>query len=293
MRVMLFSTVAFGASGLIMGALNATQHFVAPAAAPVLYNLAIIGGAYFLAPTFGVYGLVIGVVAGSLAHLLVQIPVLLRKGYTYRASLSVTDPGVRKVALLMGPRVLGLFFVQMHFLVNTILASMLATGSLSALNYAWLLMLLPQGIIAQGIATVVFPTFSAQVAAGQITAFRRMLERTLRVVVFLVLPATLTLLVLRRPTISILLERGAFDTESMILVAYGLQFYVAGACLPFDARDHCPQLLRVSGHVDACADRRSRHAGQHWDESPIRGQTSLLAVWLWLIAWPRWEKRSF
>jgi putative peptidoglycan lipid II flippase len=228
MRVMLLGTVIFGASGLVMGALNATQHFLAPAAAPVLYNLAIIAAAFALAPIYGVYGLAIGVVAGSLAHLIVQLPVLARKGYRAQAVLSLTDPGVRKVALLMGPRVLGLFFVQLHFLVNTILASGLGAGALSALNYAWLLMLLPQGIIAQGIATVVFPTFSAQTAAGHTDAFRRTFERALRVVVFLAAPSAALLFVLRRPTISILLERGAFDTESMILVAYGLQFYVIG-----------------------------------------------------------------
>ena len=130
MRWMLLSTVVFGASGLIMGALNAMQHFLLPAAAPVLYNLAIIGGAWFLAPRYGVYGLVIGVVAGALAHLLVQIPGLWRYGARYTPSLSWRDPGVREVARLMGPRVLGLFFVQMHFLVNTILASRLAPGSL-------------------------------------------------------------------------------------------------------------------------------------------------------------------
>jgi len=228
MRVMLFGTVIFGASGLVMGALNATQHFVTPAAAPVLYNLAIIAAAYWLGPTLGVYGLALGVVAGAVAHLLVQVPALLRRGVRYTPSFAATDPAVRQVAKLMGPRVLGLFFVQMHFVVNTILASGLGAGSLSALNYAWLLMLLPQGIIAQAIATVAFPTFSAQAAAGQFDLLRRTFERTLRVVFFLVAPAALALLVLRRPTISILFEHGAFDTESMILVAYGLQFYLLG-----------------------------------------------------------------
>lgn len=112
MRVMLIGTVVFGASGLVMGALNATQHFLAPAAAPVLYNLAIIAAAFALAPIYGVYGLAIGVVVGSLAHLIVQAPVLVRKGYRAQAVFSLTDPGVRKVALLMGPRVLGLFFLS-------------------------------------------------------------------------------------------------------------------------------------------------------------------------------------
>ena len=89
----------------------------------------------------------------------------------------------------MGPRVLGLFFVQMHFLVNTILASSLAAGSLSALNYAFLLMLLPQGIIAQAMATAAFPTFAAQYAAGQPDALRRTFNQTLRTVIFLSIPA--------------------------------------------------------------------------------------------------------
>ena len=157
MRGMLVGTVIFGASGLVMGALNATQHFVAPAAAPVAYNLSIIAAAYWLAPTMGVYGLVVGIVGGSLAHLLVQLPVLVRKGAQYTPSLTLRDPGVRTVAKLMGPRVLGLFFVQMQFVINTILASSLAVGSLSALSYGFMLMLLPQGIIAQSIATTPFP----------------------------------------------------------------------------------------------------------------------------------------
>ncbi len=228
MRGMLFGTLVFGASGLVMGALNATQHFVAPAAAPVLYNLAIILAAYFLAPAFGIYGLVVGVVGGSLAHLLVQLPVLLRKGAVYHWSLSWRDATVRTVMKLMGPRVLGLFFVQLHFLVNTILASGLAAGSLSALNYAFLLMLLPQGIIAQAIATAAFPTFSAQYAAGEMALLRRTVSRTLRTVIFLSLPAAAMLFVLDRPVVGVLFEHGEFDARSTELVVFALQFYLLG-----------------------------------------------------------------
>lgn len=228
MQGMLFGTVVFGASGLVMGALNATQHFVAPAAAPVLYNIAIILAAYFLAPAYGVYGLVMGVVAGSLAHLLVQLPVLWRKGAVYQWSISVRDPAVRTVLRLMGPRVLGLFFVQMHFLVNTILASGLAAGSLSALNYAFLLMLLPQGIIAQALATAAFPTFSAQYAAGQFDVLRRTVSQTLRTVIFLSIPAAAMLYVLDRATVDVLFEHGEFTARSTSLVVFALQFYLLG-----------------------------------------------------------------
>ncbi len=170
----------------------------------------------------------VGVVAGSAAHLLVQIPVLLRKGAVYRWSFGASDPSVRTVMKLMGPRVLGLFFVQMHFLVNTILASGLASGSLSALNYAFLLMLLPQGIIAQAIATAAFPTFAAQFAAGQIDTLRRTFSQTLRTVLFLSVPAAALLYVLDRAVIGVLFEHGEFDAQSTELVVFALQFYLLG-----------------------------------------------------------------
>lgn len=228
MRWMLISTIVFGASGLIMGALNAAQHFLLPAAAPVFYNLAIILGALVFAPTMGIDGLVIGVVIGALCHLMVQLPGLWRVGARYSPVISLRDPGVREVMRLMGPRVLGLFFVQMHFLVNTILASGLSAGSLSALNYAWLLMLLPQGVFAQSIATAIFPTFAAQVAAGQVVAMRHTFGQIMRTIFFLTIPAAMGLYLLRVPLITLLLQRREFTSESTALVAFALQFYAIG-----------------------------------------------------------------
>lgn len=228
MRWMLISTVIFGASGLVMGALNATQHFLLPAAAPVLYNLAIMAGAWFLAPTWGVRGLVLGVVVGAVLHFLVQLPGLISRKVRYTPSLSLTDAGVGEVMRLMGPRVLGLFFVQLHFLVNTILASGLDEGRLSALNYAWMLMLLPQGIFAQAIATAIFPTFAAQIAANNREAMQRTFGQTLRTVLFLTLPAAVGLFVLRIPLIEMLFQRRQFTAEDTLLVSYALQFYAIG-----------------------------------------------------------------
>lgn len=228
MRWMLISTVIFGASGLFMGALNAVQHFALPALAPVLYNIAIIAGAWWLGPRFGIYGLVIGVVLGALLHFAVQLPGLIRAGARYHLELSWHDPSVREVGRLMAPRVLGLFFVQLNFLVNTILASGLVAGSLAALNYAWLLMLLPQGIFAQAIATVAFPTFSAQIAAEDQTGLQQTINRTLRMVLFLTVPSAVGLFVLRVPLIQVLLQRGSFNAESTLFVAYALQFYAIG-----------------------------------------------------------------
>ena len=230
MRVMLISPVIFGVSGVIMGALNAYQHFLLPAIAPMMYNLSIIGGALFLGPSMGVMGLAAGVVVGSGLHLLIQVPGLMssQRGARYTPVLTVRDPAVREVARLMGPRVLGLAVVQLNFLVNTNLASRLGEGAVSALNFAWLLMLLPQGVFAQAVATAAFPTFSEQVARGERAAMRSALAATLRAIFILSLPAAVGLAMLRGPLVALLFERGAFGATATDLVAWALLFYALG-----------------------------------------------------------------
>jgi putative peptidoglycan lipid II flippase len=128
----------------------------------------------------------------------------------------------------MGPRILGLLFVQLHFLVNISLASRLESGSVAALNYAWLLMLLPLGVFAQAIATAIFPTFAAQVAAGQEQAMRLTFGQIIRMVFFLTIPAAVGLIVLGTPIIRLLLEHGAFGPESTALVAVALRAFALG-----------------------------------------------------------------
>lgn len=228
MRVMLASVVVFGVSGVVMGALNAHQHFLLPAIAPIAYNLAIIAGALLLVPSIGVMGLAVGVVVGSVLHLLIQVPGLMRIGARYTLRLTVRDPGVIEVFRLMGPRVLGLAVVQINFLVNTNLASRMSEGAVSAINYAWLLMLLPQGVLAQAVATAAFPTFSEQAARGERAALRSALAATLRAVFALSLPAAVGLIVLRRLLVTLIFERGAFDQASTELVAWALLFFALG-----------------------------------------------------------------
>ncbi len=228
MRWMFISSVIFGVSGLVMANLNARQHFLFPALAPSMYNLGIILGAWFLAPTHGVYGLVMGVVGGAAGHLLIQIPQMWKLGARFRIRLGIGDPGVREVLRLMAPRILGISAVQVNFLVNTILASGLAAGSLSALNYAWILMLLPLGLFSQAVGTATFPTFSEQVARGDQRAMSATLGAILRMVFFLTLPASVVLILLRVPLVTLLLQRGNFTVNSTDAVAYALQFYAMG-----------------------------------------------------------------
>ncbi len=224
-RWMLISTVIFGVSGIIMGVLNSFQHFLLPALAPILYNLSIIAGAWFLAPRYGVFGLVLGVVVGAALHLDVQMLGLWWYGARYTPTLGLRDAKVREVARLMGPRVLGLAAVQLNFWINTLLASSLPTGSLAALNYAWLLMLLPQGIVAQGVATAAFPTFASLQAQGRRRELRTIVTTTLRGILFLSIPAAVGLLTWRTPLVRLLLERGEFTAQSTALTTTALAFY--------------------------------------------------------------------
>ena len=130
-RIMLLSPMLFAISGMLTGILNGRQHFLLPAIAPMLYNLAIIGGALFLAGPFGINGLAVSVVIGAGLHLLVQIPGLAREKMKYRPVLDRRDPAVREVGRLMGPRVIGLAAAQFNFLVTIYFASQIG-GARSA-----------------------------------------------------------------------------------------------------------------------------------------------------------------
>jgi putative peptidoglycan lipid II flippase len=228
LRILLISPAIFGLSGLVMGVLNAHQVFLLPALAPTMLWLGMIFGVVVLAPRWGIYGLAWGYVLGAVMHLGVQLPGLLRLGGRYFSTLGLQLPTVREVGQLMAPRLLGVAVVQLNFIVNTILAAAQPEGSLSAIQVAWAVMTMPQVVIAQAIAIAALPTFSAQVARGQLGDMRSSLAATLRGVLFLALPASLGLILLRQPLVALLFQRGEFDAHSTELVAWALLWYAAG-----------------------------------------------------------------
>jgi putative peptidoglycan lipid II flippase len=211
-----------------MGVLNAHQVFLLPALAPTFYWLGMILGVLFLVPGWGIFGLAWGAVLGSVLHLVVQLPALPRLGARYFLTLGTHLAPVKEVGRLMAPRLLGVAVVQVNFLVNTILASAQPQGSLTAITLAWAIMTMPQVVIAQAIAIAALPTFSAQVSRGRLEEMRASLAATLRGVLFLALPASLGLILLRRPIVALLFQRGEFDANSTELVAWALLWYAAG-----------------------------------------------------------------
>ncbi len=229
LRVLLITSTVFGLSGILSGIINSHQRFLLPALASTLYWIGIIIGLIFFVPTMGIFGLAWGAVLGSILHLCIQIPDLFRlPSRHYTPTLGLNNPSVREVVLLMGPRLISVAALQINMIVTSIIASGLPTGSLSAIRYAFPIMTMPLVVIGSGIGFATLPTFSAQFARGQMDDMRSSLTASLRGVLFLSIPATIGLILLREPLIAFLFQHGNFSSESTQMVSWALLWYTAG-----------------------------------------------------------------
>jgi putative peptidoglycan lipid II flippase len=228
MRILLLSPVFLGFGIAAKGILEGQDLFTLPAFAPIIYNAATILGAVVLGPRVGVYGVAIGVVAGAIGFLLLQIPGLMRSGMRYSISFDPRTPGVTEVGRLLAPRLIGQAAFQLNFIAVTNLAWRTGGQSVSALNYAWQLLMLPHGVLALSVSTVILPTLSRLWQGGDTAAFRATLGNALRPLLFLSLPAAVVLFAFRLPIVQTLFQTGAFSAESTSLVAAPLTFLAAG-----------------------------------------------------------------
>jgi len=228
MRILLLSPVFLGFGIAAKGILEGQDLFALPAIAPIVYNAATILGAIILGPRIGVYGVAIGVVAGAIGFLLLQVPGLVRSGLRYSFSFNLRATGVGEVARLLAPRLIGQAAFQLNFIAVTNLAWRTGEQSVSALNYAWQLLMLPHGVLALSVSTVILPTLSRLWQAGDTAAFRSTLANALRPLLFLSLPAAVMLFAFRLPIVQTLFQTGAFSAESTTLVAAPLAYLAAG-----------------------------------------------------------------
>lgn len=239
-RIMALGPIFLGISAVFSGILQSYRRFLIYALAPLLYNIGIIVGAVWLVSLFGVIGLAIGVVLGTIGHMLVQIPTARAVGFKWRLVCDLKNPAVRKIAILSIPRVLGLAVVQINFFVITILASKLASGSLTVFNLANDIQSVPIGLFGISLATAAFPAFSAFAAQSNRNAFQQSFSSTTRLILFLTVPFAVLLLLLRAQIVRVLLGWGAFDWADTIATADTLAFFslslFAQALLPLLAR---------------------------------------------------------
>ncbi len=226
MRLVLLQTVISSAGGIVMSVLQAHQHFLLPAAAPICYTLGRIAGALWLAPRWGIFGLAWGGLVGTVGHFLIQTPGLIR--YRARWWLTLRHPDLRAVLALMGPRALGLGATYLNFVLPTFLGSHLPAGAISAYEYSWRLMQFPETVIGTALGLTVFPTLAERANAGDRDGLRRTASWALRLVLALAVPAAVGLLVLGRPLTALFFQRGEFDATATDRVYWALQFFALG-----------------------------------------------------------------
>ncbi|MCJ7703094.1 MAG: MATE family efflux transporter, partial [Anaerolineales bacterium] len=238
MRLNLFATLLFSMAGLIIAGLQANQHFTLPAIAPSMYDLGTLVGILILVPEqglqlgpitlpalgLGIHGLVYGTILGAGLFFSIQLPGLIKYKFRWSPKINLQHPGVRQVLVVLGPRVLTMFFIQAIFIATDNIASRLIEGSVTALVYGWLFMQVPESLIGTAIGTALLPTISEQVARDETDLLQNSLNTTLRVILALTIPAAALLIAGIRPLVDIL----GFDTIGTDLVVWIARAYTLG-----------------------------------------------------------------
>ncbi len=229
-RIMLSAQVFFIISNFFSAIIQSTKRFLIPALAPAAYNLGIILGIIFLAPTMGIYGPAWGVVLGIILHLLIQVPQIRHMGLHYKPEIDLADEGVREVGKLLGPRTLGLAVSQISFTVDTAMASLLVSSSITILNLSQALQQFPIGIFGATIAQAALPTLSEEQARENLDNFKTTLLTSFHQILFLTLPATAILVVLRIPVVRLAFGLGNnnFPWELTVLTGQTLAVFSIG-----------------------------------------------------------------
>jgi putative peptidoglycan lipid II flippase len=233
-RVMLPFLTTVAVAVAMMGMLNSLRRFFIPAMSPAMFNVATIFCAFAVVPLMPLVGLppitgiAIGTLLGGLGQIALQWPSLRREGFRYRPTLDFRDPDLREILRLMIPGTLGLAAVQINVFVNTYLAATQEQGAVSWLGYAFRLMYLPIGLFGVSIATAALPDISRHAAGDDTASMRRTISHALRMMLMLNVPATVGLIALASPIVSLLLERGRFTGQDTAATAAALVYYAPG-----------------------------------------------------------------
>lgn len=230
-RIMFPYIMLIGLTAFAIGVLNSFKSFALPALGPAMLNISLILCIVLLYRKLGVISLAVGVLVGGIAQLSLQLPALYHKGLRLKGKIRLFHPAAKKIARLLLPRALGSCVYQINVFVDTILASLafiVGEGAVPALYYANRIIQFPLGLFGIAMATAVLPTMSAQAASRDIAQLRRTVSFSLRSVFLITVPAAIGIMVLARPIVQILFERGQFGRYSTDITSYALFFYAIG-----------------------------------------------------------------
>jgi putative peptidoglycan lipid II flippase len=216
-RVLIIAQGSFLVSNFMTGILQSHRHFIIPALSPIAYNLGIIFGILVLSPFLGIYGPALGVIIGAFLHLLVQLPLTKTLGFRFRPSFNITHPGVRRIGRLMLPRTLALAVSQIELTVAVFIATSLSAGSLAIFYFAQHLNALPVGLFGATIGQAALPSLSQQSSPRSLNRFKSLLLSSLNQVLYLSLPASMILLILRLPAVRLAFGAKGFPWEATLL----------------------------------------------------------------------------
>ena len=234
-QVMFPIVLLMALSGLVVGMLNSFEHFSVPALAPIAWNAVIIGSLVFLRPAFEgddeIYAYAVGVLAGTVVQLLLPVPWLRRYGARFTPKLDWRNPDVIRVLKLMLPVTIALGLINFSLLINSFFGTLVQAEAPAAIDRAFRIYMLPQGLFSVAIATILFPTLSRLAARGDRDRLRRTMANGLRQIALLLIPSAVIMAVLAEPITRLVYERGAFDARATDLVAEAMVWWAIS--LPF------------------------------------------------------------
>lgn len=227
-RIILFGQVMLVLGSFFIGISQSFQRFVIPSLAPVFYNLGIIIGIVFFSHSFGIMGVAYGVVLGALLHVLIQVPQVMSLGFRFKFPPRFFHPGVLEIAKLMSVRTIGLAAEQINETVGVALASLASIGSVTYLTFSQHLQVVPIGLFGATLAQAALPVLSSERARGKIEEFKITILTTLHQILFLTLPATAILIVIRIPVVRLVFGASQFDWKATVLTGSTLAFLAVG-----------------------------------------------------------------
>jgi len=228
-RLMFPIVVLLALSGLVVGMLNSFEHFAVPALAPVAWNLVIIAALVGLVPVLPdgdeIYAYAIGILAGTVVQFLLPLPWLRGRGGHLTLRLDWRDERVQRVLKLMLPVTIALGLINLSLLINSLFGTLVSDEAPAAIDKAFRIYQLPQGVFSVAIATVLFPTLARFAARGAHDDLRATMANGMRQILFVLVPAAAAVLVLSEPMIRLVYQRGEFTPEQTTLVATALFWF--------------------------------------------------------------------
>lgn len=216
-RIMAIAQLFFGYSSFLTGIIQSHQRFLIPALSPIMYNIGIILGIVLLGPSLGIYGPAVGVVLGALLHLLAQLPLAHKLGFRYHPSASPKSPAVFEMIRLMGPRMITLSLSQIEATIIVTFSTWLSSGTVTLMTIAQQLSAMPVRLIGVPIGQASLPFFAKQAKAGNPAMLSTMVTQTILQMLYLALPISAIVLVLRIPLVRLAYGADSFPWAETVL----------------------------------------------------------------------------